>query len=67
MILFGKVGRGCEENGQHSFTLLYCNLPGQIKASQKISVRVVGDQAHIQARSSKITGQKHYNLRQLSC
>jgi hypothetical protein len=49
MILFGTLGRGWEENGQHSFTLLYCNLPGQTKASQKISVWVVGDQAHIQA------------------
>ena len=67
MILFGKLGRGCEENGRHLFTLLYCNLPGQTKASQKLSVRVVGDQAPIQGRSLKITGQKHYNLCQLSC
>jgi hypothetical protein len=67
MILFGEFGRGCEENDQHSFMLLYCNLPEETKASQKISVRVVGDPPPIQARSSKITGQKHYNLRQLSC
>jgi hypothetical protein len=67
MILFGKLCRGGEENGQHSFTLLYCNLSGETKASQKIAVRVVGDPGPVQVQSLKITGQKHYNLRQLSC
>ena len=67
MILFGKLCRGGEENGQHSFTLLYCNLSGETKASQKIAVRVVGDPGPVQVQSLKITGHKHYNLRQLSC